>query len=57
MKIVSFDAPFVSILWQYVNQDIPHYYFYAFDSKHNKEKTEIFLVLRNKDLMECARTP
>jgi len=48
MKIVSLDASFESIFWQNVNQDIPHYYFYAFDWKHNREKTEILLVLENK---------
>ncbi len=47
MKIVSLDAPFEAIFWQHVNQDIPHYYFYAFDWKHNREKTEILLALEH----------
>ena len=48
MKIVSLDASLESVFWQHVNEDIPHYYFYAFDWKHNREKTEILLALENK---------
>lgn len=48
MKIESLGASFEAIFWQHVNKDIPHYYFYAFDWKYNREKTEILLALENK---------
>ena len=48
MKIESLGASFEAIFWQYVCKDIPHYYFYAFDWKHNREKTEILLALEDK---------
>jgi|GEM_PF-502818 len=48
MKIASLDASLESAFWQRVNEDIPHYYFYAFDWKYNREKTKILLALENK---------
>lgn len=46
MKIVPLEPTLEPIFWEYVNQDIPHYYFFAFDWKYNREKTKIFLALK-----------
>ncbi|UCC33231.1 MAG: GNAT family N-acetyltransferase [Candidatus Bathyarchaeota archaeon] len=45
MKIVHLEPALEPIFWEHVNQDVPHYYFFAFDWKYNREKTEIFLAL------------
>jgi len=47
MKIVSLAARLEPLFWEHVKQDIPHYYFFVFDWKHNREKTEILLALEN----------
>jgi RimJ/RimL family protein N-acetyltransferase len=50
MEIVSLEPALEPIFWEHVNQDIPHYYFFAFDWKHNREKTEILLVLDHEHI-------
>jgi len=50
MKIVPLDKNLEALFWKHVNQDIPHYYFFAFDWKHNKEKTKILLALENEEI-------
>jgi len=50
MKIVPLDKNLEAPFWKHVNQDIPHYYFFAFDWKHNREKTKILLALENKEI-------
>jgi len=50
MKIVPLDTNLEALFWKYVNQDIPHYYFFAFDWKHNREKTKILLALENEEI-------
>jgi len=50
MKIVQLDTNSEALFWKHVNQDIPHYYFFAFDWKHNREKTEILLALENEEI-------
>jgi len=50
MKIVPLDTNFEVLFWKHVNQDIPHYYFFAFDWKHNREKTKILLALENEEI-------
>jgi predicted GNAT family acetyltransferase len=45
MKIVSLDPSYEPIFWKHINQDIPYYYFFAFDWKYNKEQTKILLSL------------
>lgn len=46
MEIVSLEPTFEPIFWRHVNQDIPHYHFFAFDWKHNRDETEILLAFK-----------
>jgi predicted GNAT family acetyltransferase len=48
MKIEPLGHGLEPIFWKHVMQDIPHYYFFAFDWKHNREKTEILLALERQ---------
>ncbi len=49
MEIEALEPALEPIFWERVNQDIPHYYFYAFDWKYNREATKILLALeRNR---------
>jgi len=50
MKIVPLDKNLEALFWKHVNQDIPHYYFFAFDWKHNREKTRVLLALENEEI-------
>jgi len=45
MEIVSLDRALEPKFWDQVKQDIPHYYFFAFDWKYNRDDTEILLAL------------
>jgi len=45
MKIVSLEPAYEPIFWEHVNQDIPYYYFFAFDWKYNRNETKILLAL------------
>ncbi len=45
MEIDSLAHELEPIFWDHVKQDIPHYYFFAFDWKYNREDTEILLAL------------
>ena len=45
MEIVSLEQAFEPIFWKHVNQAIPHYYFFAFDWKYNRDATKILLAL------------
>lgn len=46
MEIVSLNPALEATFWEHVNQDIPHYYFFAYDWKHNRSDTKILLALR-----------
>jgi RimJ/RimL family protein N-acetyltransferase len=48
MEIVSLGCALEPKFWDHVKQDIPHYYFFAFDWKHNREATEILLALEEE---------
>jgi len=50
MKIVTLESTLEHAFWEHVNQNIPHYYFFAFDWKYNREKTEIFLALEGSKI-------
>jgi len=41
MEIVSLGRALELKFWDHVKQDIPHYYFFAFDWKYNRDDTEI----------------
>jgi len=45
MEVVSLEPALEPIFWKQVNQDIPHYYFFAFDWKCNRDATKILLAL------------
>jgi len=45
MEIVSLGHALEPKFWDHVNQDISHYYFFAFDWKYNRDDTEILLAL------------
>jgi len=45
MEIVSLGRALEPTFWDHVRQDVPHYYFFAFDWKYNREDTEILLAL------------
>ena len=45
MEIVPLNPAFESIFWKHVNQDIPRYFFFAFDWKNNRDETDILLAL------------
>ena len=45
MEIVSLKPALEPIFWKHINKDIPHYYFFAFDWKYNRDKTKILLAL------------
>jgi ribosomal protein S18 acetylase RimI-like enzyme len=45
MEIVHLNPAFEPIFWNHVNQDMPHYFFFAFDWKYNKDETDILLAL------------
>jgi len=50
MKIIPLEPASEPIFWEYVNQDIPHYYFFAYDWKYNRSQTEILLALEENHI-------
>lgn len=46
MKVVPLNPAFEPLFWERVNQDIPHYFFFAFDWRNNKDETDILLVVK-----------
>ena len=48
MEIVSLAHELEPKFWDHVKQDIPHYYFFAFDWKYNRDDTEILLALEEE---------
>ena len=45
MKIVSLSPALEPKFWEHVNQDIPHFFFFALDWEHNRNETKILLSL------------
>lgn len=45
MEILSLEPALEPVFWEHVNQDIPHYYFFVFDWKCNRDVTKILLAL------------
>jgi len=48
MEIVSLNPEFEPVFWKHVNQDIPHYFFFGFDWRNNKDETDILLALAGR---------
>jgi hypothetical protein len=46
MKIVPLDSSLEPIFWNYVNQDIPHHYFFILDWEYSRDSTKILLALK-----------
>jgi len=46
MKIVPLDSSLEPVFWNYVNQDIPHHYFFILDWKYSREFTKILLAFK-----------
>ena len=44
MKIIPLNQNLEPIFWKHVKRDIPHYFFFAYDWKYNKDGTEILLA-------------
>ncbi|MEM4701349.1 MAG: hypothetical protein QXZ51_04310, partial [Candidatus Bathyarchaeia archaeon] len=45
MKIVPLESSLEPLFWKTISQDIPHYYFFAFDWKYRRDQTKILLAL------------
>lgn len=45
MEIVPLEPSLEPLFWKTMSQDIPHYYFFAFDWKHRRDQTKILLAL------------
>jgi len=45
MEIVPLEPSLEPLFWRTISQDIPHYYFFAFDWKCRRDQTKIFLAL------------
>ena len=46
MEIVFLNPALEPSFWEHVNQDIPHYFFFALDWKHYRNDTKILLALK-----------
>ena len=46
MEVVSLNQSLEPRFWKHVNKDVPHYFFFALDWKHNKNDTKILLALK-----------
>jgi predicted GNAT family acetyltransferase len=48
MEIVPLNPAFEPIFWKHVNQDIPHYFFFALDWKNSRDETDILLAVTGR---------
>ena len=46
MEIVSLSTALEPKFWEHVNQDVPHFFFFALDWKNSRDDTEILLALK-----------
>jgi len=52
MKIVSLDSTLEPLFWKHVYLDIPDYYFFILDMKHDRDKVKITLALNQQDSIQ-----
>jgi ribosomal protein S18 acetylase RimI-like enzyme len=52
MKVLPLDSHSEPLFWQYVREDIPHYYFFILDMSHDRASTEILLALNGQNRIE-----
>ena len=50
MEIVSLNTVHEPVFWKHVNQDIPHYFFFVFDWKYNRDDTKMLLALERDQI-------
>lgn len=49
MKVVPLDSHLEPTFWNHVYNDIPHYYFFILDMKHDRASTKVLLALDEMD--------
>jgi ribosomal protein S18 acetylase RimI-like enzyme len=49
MKVLPLDSHLESLFWQYVYEDVPHYYFFILDMRHYRAPTEILFALNGQN--------
>jgi len=52
MKVLPLDSHIEQVFWKYVYQDVPHYYFFILDMKHDRASTKIRLALNERNRIE-----
>lgn len=52
MRLLPLDFTLEPLFWKHVYQDIPHYYFYILDMKHDRASTDITLALSQQNRIE-----
>jgi len=50
METVSLDTVHEPVFWKHVNQDIPHYFFFVFDWKYNRDETKMLMALERDQI-------
>jgi len=51
MDVLSLSPSVEPQFWKHVTQDIFHYFFFAYDWKHNRKQTEILLAIEQKQII------
>lgn len=51
MKIIPLELALEPLFWEHINQDLPHYYFFAFDWKYDKDASKILLALEESQIV------
>lgn len=52
MKVLPLDSHLEPLFWKHVYQDVPHYYFFILDMRHDRASTKILLALNEKNRIE-----
>ena len=52
MKLLPLDSDLEPLFWKYVYHDVPHYYFFILDMKHDRPSTSITLALNQQNRIE-----
>ena len=50
MNIITLSEQYEPMFWEHVNQDILHYFFFVYDWVENRENTQIWLALEDKEI-------
>ncbi len=49
MKVLPLDSHLEPVFWKHVYQDIPHYYFFILDVRHDRPSTSVWLALNEQN--------